>query len=81
MMLSLTPDQATELHHLLETTLSDLNYELAATENHAYRQILLSRRRHLSAILEILNNERTTNSLVLEHPSSALYKELEHPGD
>jgi len=80
MHLQLSDDQARELDALLETTLSDLSYEIAATDNPRFRSTLNERRllllgldNHLKAVISA-DGDATMPAPV------RLIEELAHPG-
>jgi hypothetical protein len=79
MHLQLSEDQARELDALLETTLGDLSYEIAASDNARFRSALSERRRlllgldnHLKAVISADDDETEAPVLLME--------ELAHPG-
>jgi len=50
MELTLSPEQAKELHELLDDTMSELSHEIAATDNADFRARLRERRDLLATI-------------------------------
>jgi hypothetical protein len=50
----LTPEQASELDTLMDSTLRDLSYEIAATDNSQYRAMLIERRNLLRTVADAL---------------------------
>ncbi len=56
MHIELTVEQCAELQRLLESSLGDLSTEIAATDNHEFREGLRERRRVLESVLYLLDN-------------------------
>jgi hypothetical protein len=54
MRLELTQEQASELDILIDSTLRDMSYEIAATDNCRYRAKLIDRRNQLRAVADTL---------------------------
>lgn len=80
MNLELTIEQATELKSLLEASLGDLRYEIAATDNAHFRESLRARHELLVGISEKLATLSQPGPVPVDSPSPALYQELAHPG-
>lgn len=78
MNLELTKEQAVELKALLESSLADLSYEIAATDNGAYRSGIELRRGMLKAILDGVMRISATDDVHL--PPPAVFQEFSHPG-
>ena len=82
MHLELTTDQADELKALLATTLGDLSYEIAATDNAVYRAGLMARRTRYTEVFELVSRELAVSASDGAVPGpGAVMRELAHPGD
>ncbi|HLI73688.1 MAG TPA: hypothetical protein VKU86_07395 [Acidimicrobiales bacterium] len=82
MNLELTTEQAEDLKTLLMNTVSDLSYEIAATDNAAFRAGLMARRARYNEVLDMVSRpsaERPSDGLVVG--PDAVVRELAHPGD
>lgn len=56
MRLDVTTEEAAELLGVLESTLGDLSYEIAASDNAGYRAGLVARRDRLAAVRDQLRS-------------------------
>lgn len=82
MHLDLTVEQARALNRLLERSLPELSYEIAATDNAAYRGGLCDDRDRLVEVIGALTRLVTEAPEVSPPaPALGLVRELAHPGD
>ena len=80
MHLQLSDDQARELDALLESTLGDLSYEIAASDNPRFRSALTERRRLLLGLDNHLKAVISADGEGSEVAPVLLIEELAHPG-
>ena len=78
MKLELNAGQAAALKELLEITLGDMSHEIAATDNAAFRAMLVARREALAEVAAMFRSA-TAEHTERDAPSE-LVRELMHPG-
>jgi hypothetical protein len=77
MNLTLTTEQVRELSDLLDTTLRDMSFEIAATENPGYRLQLNTKR---DVLRDLADRLQGSPAPPVAHPAAALDRELAYPG-
>jgi hypothetical protein len=80
MNLQLSTPQAEELERVLTSTLGDLSFEIAGTDNATFRAELMARRNLLREVLDALHGGTAWSEPAGEAPD-ALTRELARPGD
>jgi len=82
MNLAMSTSQADELQHLLESVLSEMSHEIAATDNAGFRAKLMARRTLLADLEhELRDLLAAAPERAGEEAPDALVRELARPGD